>query len=213
MVNQVCFQVIGCDAAILAGADHGQLELNVMMPMMAWNALHAIKILGNAMGVLDRRCIIGIQADDERCRELLDRSTAIATALSPYIGYAETADIAKTAVKTGRSIRDLVLERKLLDEDQLDSILAVEAMTTPGVPGEKKDIRAGASKDSRGKPRARAGAARRPGDRAAATAAAAARPPVPAAGSRGARGAGSRVVAKTRADHGSPRDRGRKRRR
>jgi argininosuccinate lyase len=216
MVNQVCFQVIGCDAAILAGADHGQLELNVMMPMMAWNALHAIKILGNAMGVLDRRCVAGIQADDERCRELLDRSTAIATALSPYIGYAETADIAKTAVKTGRSIRELVLERKLLDEDQLDSILAVEAMTTPGVPGENRNTRAGASKDSRGKSRARAraGAARRPvGRAAAAAAAAAARPPVPAAGSRGARGSGSRAVAKTRADHGSPRDRGRKRRR
>src|SRR5690606_8358066 len=166
MVNQVCFQVIGCDAAILAGADHGQLELNVMMPMMAWNALHAITILGNAMGVFDRGCVAGIQADEERCRELLDRSTAIATALSPYIGYAETADIAKTAVKTGRTIHELVLERGLLDEYQLDSILAVEAMTTPGVPGENRNRRAGASKDSRGKSRARAGAARRAGGRA-----------------------------------------------
>lgn len=213
MVNQVCFQVIGCDAAILAGADHGQLELNVMMPMMAWNALHAITILGNAMGVFDRGCVAGIQADEERCRELLDRSTAIATALSPYIGYAETADIAKTAVQTGRTIRELVLERELLDEDQLDSILAVEAMTTPGVPGENRNRRAGASKDSRGKSRARAGAARRAGGRAAEAGRAAARPAVPAAGSRSARGAGSRAVAKTRADHGSSRDRGRKRRR
>jgi aspartate ammonia-lyase len=213
MVNQVCFQVIGCDAAILAGADHGQLELNVMMPMIAWNALHAVKILGNAMAVLDRRCVTGIQADAARCRELLDRSTAVATALSPYIGYAETADIAKTAVKTGRSIRELVLERKLLDEDQLDAILAVEAMTTPGVPGEKRKTGAGASKDSGGKSRARAGAARGARGRAAAAAAASARTAVPAPGSRGARGSGSRAVAKTRADHGSSRDRGRKRRR
>jgi aspartate ammonia-lyase len=214
MVNQVCFQVIGCDAAILAAADHGQLELNVMMPVIAWNAIHAIRILGNAMRVLDVRCIAGVQADEERCRELLDRSTAVATALSPYIGYAETADIAKTAVETGRSIRDLVLERGLLDEIQLDAILAVDAMTTPGVPGENKDTRAGASKDSRGKSRARSGAARGPGGRtAAATTPAAARPPVPAAGSRNARGTGSRRVAKARADHGPSRDRGRKRRR
>ncbi len=148
MVNQVCYQVIGCDAAILAAADGGQLELNVMMPVIAWNALHAITILGNAMRVLAERCVAGIQADAARCRELLDRSTAVATALSPYIGYAETADIAKTAVKTGRTIRELVSERGLLTAEQLDAILSAEAMTTPGVPGEKKDTRAGAAKPS-----------------------------------------------------------------
>jgi aspartate ammonia-lyase len=88
MVNQVCYQVIGCDAAILAAADHGQLELNVMMPVIAWNAVHSIRILANAMAVLSTRCVGGIEADEQRCRELLDRSTAVATALSPYIGYA-----------------------------------------------------------------------------------------------------------------------------
>ena len=231
MVNQVCYQVIGCDAAILAAADGGQLELNVMMPVIAWNALHATRILGNAMRVFDTRCVAGIRADEARCRELLDRSTAIATALSPYIGYAETADIAKTAVATGRSIRELVLERGLLEPAQLDSILAVEAMTTPGVPGarperssegwqgagggapaqtENKDTRVGATKTSRGG-RARAGDGHGPVGRGGA--AAPARKAVPAAGSRPARGTGSGRVAAARPDHGLPRDRGRKRRR
>src|SRR3954469_4667792 len=108
MVNQVCQQVFGCDATVLASAAAGQLELNVMMPVMAWNALHATTILGNAMIVLADRCVTGMVADEARCRELLDRSTAVATALSPYIGYAQTADIAKTAVKTGKSIADIV---------------------------------------------------------------------------------------------------------
>ena len=199
MVNQVCYQVLGCDAAILAAADNGQLELNVMMPVMAWNALHAIRILGNAMRVLDTRCVAGIQADEARCRELLDRSTAVATALSPYIGYAETADIAKTAVKTGRAIREIVLERQLLSARQLDSILAVKAMTTPGVPGDNGDTRAGRTKSPNAKPRAgtRAhGASRR-------RPAAPARAAVPASGSRPARGSGPGRVAAPRPDHGS----------
>ena len=136
MVNQVCQQVVGCDAAVLAASLAGQLELNVMMPVLAWNALHASKILAQAMTVFTERCIADIRADEARCRELLDRSTALATALSPYIGYAETADIAKTAVRTGRSIRDLVRERNLVPPDQLDRILSAEEMTTPGIPGE-----------------------------------------------------------------------------
>jgi aspartate ammonia-lyase len=211
MVNQVCYQVIGCDAAILAAADHGQLELNVMMPVIAWNAVHSIRILANAMAVLSTRCVGGIEADEQRCRELLDRSTAVATALSPYIGYAETADIAKTAVKTGRSIRDLVRERGLLTETQLDAILAVEAMTTPGVPGENKDTGAKRSKASSGKRGGGAGA--RPADRSDRGAAAAARTPLPAAGPGSSRGTGSRRVAATRTDHGSPRhSRGKRRR-
>ena len=138
MVNQVCFQVLGCDAAILAAADAGQLELNVMMPVIAWNALHATTIMNHALRVLTDRCVSGITADEARCRELLDRSTALATALSPYIGYAATADIAKTSVRTGRSVRDLVRERKLIADDRLDAILSPEAMTSPGVPGETK---------------------------------------------------------------------------
>jgi aspartate ammonia-lyase len=138
MVNQVCFQVYGCDAAILAASDAGQLELNVMMPVIAWNAIHATRILTNAMRVLHDRCVAETRADEEQCRVLLDRSTAVATALSPYIGYAATAEIAKLSVKTGRPIRDLVRERKLLPDRQLDEILSPEAMTSPGIPGQKK---------------------------------------------------------------------------
>jgi aspartate ammonia-lyase len=138
MVNQVCFQVIGCDATVTAAAEAGQLELNVMMPVIAWNALHASTILGNAMDTLETLCVNGIQADEARCRELLDRSTAVATALSPYIGYATTAEIAKESVKTGTPIREIVLERGLLDAKQLDRILSAEAMTTPGIAGREK---------------------------------------------------------------------------
>ena len=136
MVNQVCYQVYGCDAASLAAADAGQLELNVMMPVMAWNTLHATKILRQAMRVLHARCVSGLTADVDRCRELLDRSTALATALSPYLGYAATAEIAKESVRTGKPVRELVRERRLLPDDQLDRILSPEAMTSPGVPGQ-----------------------------------------------------------------------------
>ena len=138
MVNQVCFQVIGCDTTICTAAEAGQLELNVMMPVIAWNAIHASSILAKAMETLEMRCVEGIEPDEARCRELLDRSTAVATALSPYIGYAKTAEIAKESVKSGKPIRDLVLERKLLEGDELDRILSAEEMTQPGVPGKEK---------------------------------------------------------------------------
>jgi aspartate ammonia-lyase len=135
MVNQVCYQVIGCDATVAVAAEAGQLELNVMMPVIAWNALHAATILRTAMTALRQRCVDGIAADAARARELLERSTATATALSPYIGYAATAEIAKESVKSGRPIRELVLERGLLDAKRLDEILSVEAMTRPGIAG------------------------------------------------------------------------------
>ena len=193
MVNQVCFQVYGCDAAILAASDAGQLELNVMMPVIAWNAIHATRILTNAMRVLQGRCIAGIRADEDRCRELLDRSTALATALSPYIGYAATADIAKTSVKTGRPIRDLVRERKLLPDSRLDEILSATAMTSPGVPGQQHDEDHEDS-DARG-PRAR----RRDGNRPAGGATHSAVSP---GGSGRTRASGSGRVAAPRQDPG-----------
>jgi aspartate ammonia-lyase len=138
MVNQVCFQVIGCDTTVMIACEAGQLELNVMMPVIAWNALHASMILRESMKVLRLRCVEGITANADRARELLDRSTATATALSPYIGYAATADIAKESVKTGRSIRELVLARGLLDSATLDEILSVDAMTRGGIVGAKE---------------------------------------------------------------------------
>ncbi len=135
MVNQVCYQVFGCDATICTAGEAGQLELNVMMPVMAWNAVHSSTILRNSMLSLRTRCVDGIEADEARCRELMERSTAVATALSSYIGYAATAEIAKESVRSGKPIRQIVLERQLLDPEQLDRILSPEVMTRPGVPG------------------------------------------------------------------------------
>jgi aspartate ammonia-lyase len=109
-----------------------------MMPVIAWNAIHSSTILRNAMIALRTRTVDGIEADVRRCRELLERSTAVATALSPYIGYAKTAEIAKAAVATGRSIRDLVLEYGLMNAADLDRILSAEAMTRPGIAGKER---------------------------------------------------------------------------
>ncbi len=136
MVNQVVYQVIGCDTTIAAGCEAGQLELNVMMPVIAWNALHATGILAQALVVLRTKTVEGLEADVARCRELLDRSTAVATALNPYLGYAVTAAIAKEAVATNRSVRDIVESRGLLDRERLDRILSPAAMTEPGIAGD-----------------------------------------------------------------------------
>ena len=204
MVNQVCFQVFGCDATILAATEAGQLELNVMMPVIAWNAIHATRILRQAMIVLRDRCAAGIEADGARCRELLERSTAVATALSPYIGYAATAEIAKTAVATGKSIRALVRERGLLPDDKLDRILSAEAMTSPGVPGsEDEDDDATTNRA----PRAR-GAGHRAARRSAT-----AQPTVSSRAAGHARGPGSRRVESAGSDHGQAAHRGGKHRR
>jgi len=206
MVNQVCFQVVGCDATILAAADAGQLELNVMMPVMAWNAVHATRILRQAMRVLQMRCVSGVRADLERCRELLDRSTAVATALSPYIGYAETADIAKTAVKTGRPISELVRERRLVPDEQLDRILSAESMTTPGIPGDNDfaPVRKTSVQKKSGSNRDRSG---RGGSGGGATPR---RDPLSAGTTRDARGPRPRRVAAARSGDGRAAHRGRK---
>jgi aspartate ammonia-lyase len=135
MVNQVCFQVMGCDTTVALACEAGQLELNVMMPVIAWNAIHASTILREAMTAFRIRCVDGITANEARARELLDRSTAAATALSPYIGYAATAEIAKESIRTGTPIREIVLSRGLLPKDRLDAILSVDAMTRGGVVG------------------------------------------------------------------------------
>jgi aspartate ammonia-lyase len=142
MVNQVCFQVSGCDATIAMAAESGQLELNVMMPVIAWNALHASTILRESIKTLTALTVDGLTANPDRARELLDRSTAAATALSPYIGYTATAEIAKEAVETGKTIRELVLARGLLDAKELDRILSVEAMTRGGITGAAEPGRA-----------------------------------------------------------------------
>ena len=208
MVNQVSQQVVGCDATIAAATDAGQLELNVMMPVIAWNALHATSILGRAIRVLETRCVRGITADAARARELLDRSTAVATALSPYIGYALTAEIAKASVASGRPIRDLVRERALLSDAELDAILSPEAMTSPGVPGLKEGQSSRDSNRRNRRPRARAaGDGRRRAGAPAARKAVSAAEPARAGGSR------PRRLAAARSGDGRPQHRRRQRRR
>ena len=118
MVNQVCFQVVGNDACVAAAAEHGQLELNVMMPVIAHNVMFSMIILSNAAVVLNERCVCGITANREQCEYWVERSAALATALAPQIGYAKAADISKRSVKEGVLIRELVKREKVLPPDR-----------------------------------------------------------------------------------------------
>ncbi|HET8769524.1 MAG TPA: aspartate ammonia-lyase [Gemmatimonadaceae bacterium] len=138
MVNQVVFQVIGNDATVAAAAEHGQLELNVMMPVIGHNLLGAINILGNAARVLDERCIRGIEANREMAAHWVERSAALATALAPRIGYAAAAALTKRSLAEGVNIRELVLREKVLTAEEAEEILDLRRMTEPGVPGEER---------------------------------------------------------------------------
>ena len=137
MVNQVCFQVIGCDTTVAIAAEHGQLELNVMMPVIAHNVLLSMQILTNAATTLTERCIKGIAAHEDMCAYWVERSAALATALMPHIGYAKAAEISKQSVKEGVLIRDLVKRENLLPSDEIDAILDLRKMTEIGVPSGK----------------------------------------------------------------------------
>jgi len=132
MLNMVCFQAIGCDTTVLLAAQAGQLELNVMMPVVAYNLLHEIEILANALDVFTRLCVRGIKADAGRCRDYAEASMSIVTVLNPLIGYAAAAEIAKEYLASGRSIRQIVLEKGLLGEEQLNRIFELRGMTEPG---------------------------------------------------------------------------------
>ncbi|HEV8409517.1 MAG TPA: aspartate ammonia-lyase [Gemmatimonadaceae bacterium] len=136
MVNQVCFQVVGNDATVAAASEHGQLELNVMMPVIAHNVLFSMRILTNAAVALDELCVRGIEANEEQCSYWLERSAALATALAPRIGYARAAAIAKESVKSGELIRHLAEREKILPPDELARILDLRKMTDIGIPGE-----------------------------------------------------------------------------
>ena len=138
MVNQVCFQVLGNDVTVTTAAEAGQLELNVMMPVIAHNLFFSMMILTNATRVLAERCVEGIEADAAQCAYWLERSPALVTALAPKIGYAEAAKLAKEAVAKNVTVRQLVMEKGLLKGKELDQVLDLRAMTELGVPGERK---------------------------------------------------------------------------
>jgi aspartate ammonia-lyase len=135
MVNQVCFQVIGLDGCVSAAAEHGQLELNVMMPVIAYNVLLAEHILSTSTRVLAEKCVNGIQANAEMCAYWVERSAALATALAPQIGYARAAEISKRSVKEGVLIRELVEREHVLPPEEINEALDLRRMTDIGVPG------------------------------------------------------------------------------
>ena len=138
MVNMVCYQTLGNDVTIAAAAEAGQLELNVMMPVIAHNLLFTMQILMNASRVFAERCVEGIEADRAQCEHWLERSPALVTALAPMIGYAEAAKLAKEAVAKNVTVRQLVMEKGVLKGKELDAVLDLLAMTELGVPGERE---------------------------------------------------------------------------
>ena len=131
----ISYHVIGADTAVAWAASRGQLELNVMMPLMAHEVLESVSILTTGTRQFARECVSGIEADVERSAWLLEQSSAMATPLAPYIGYALAADIAKEAVATGKTIRQLVVERGVFTEDEVNQILDPHELTEPGVAG------------------------------------------------------------------------------
>ncbi len=135
MVNQVCFQVIGCDTTVAVASEHGQLELNVMMPVIAHNLLLSMRILTNAAAVLTERTVRGIEANEDMCAYWVERSAALATALMPHIGYARAAELSKQSVKEGVLIREMVKRDRILPDAQADDVLDLRKMTEIGVPG------------------------------------------------------------------------------
>ena len=143
MVNQVCFQVMGLDTTVSIAAEHGQLELNVMMPVIAFNVLLSMRILTNTARVFNEKCVAGIEAHEEMCAYWVERSAALATALMPHIGYARAAELSKQSVKEGILVRDMVRRDQLLPADEIDDVLDLRKMTELGVPGGKHGMVAG----------------------------------------------------------------------
>jgi aspartate ammonia-lyase len=137
MVNQVCYQALGLDTTVALAAEAGQLELNVMMPVIAHNIVFGLIIVGNASRVFAERCVEGIEADEAQCAYWLERSPALVTALAPRIGYAEAAKLAKEALATGLTVKELVTKKGLLKGAELEEVLDLRAMTELGVPGGK----------------------------------------------------------------------------
>ncbi|ASS74940.1 aspartate ammonia-lyase [Tumebacillus algifaecis] len=137
VVNQVAFQIIGNDHTISLASEAGQLELNVMEPVLVFNLLQSLSILQNALRVFRERLIEGLTANVERCRQLVEMSVGVVTAINPHVGYETATMVAKEAIQTGRSVREICLERGILTEEELDVILNPFEMTSPGIAGSK----------------------------------------------------------------------------
>jgi aspartate ammonia-lyase len=131
VVNQIAFKVIGNDLTVTLAAEAGQLELNVMEPVIVQSIFESIEMLKNGMLTLKYKCIDGITANEERCRELVLNSIGLVTALNPVLGYEASTLVAKEALETGRGVYELVLEKKLMSKEELDELLLPENMIKP----------------------------------------------------------------------------------
>ncbi|HKK15742.1 MAG TPA: aspartate ammonia-lyase, partial [Gammaproteobacteria bacterium] len=131
VVNQIAFKVIGNDLSVNLAVEAGQLELNVMEPVIVESLFESIEMLINGMQTLKYRCIDGITANEEVCRNYVMNSIALVTALSPVIGYETSTQVAKEALKTGKGVYEIVLEKELLSKDDLDELLNPENMIRP----------------------------------------------------------------------------------
>jgi aspartate ammonia-lyase len=131
VVNQVAFQVVGNDLTVTLAAGAGQLELNVMEPVIAYNLFTSLDMLGRACRTLAERCIQGITANREVCRRMVENSIGLVTALNPLLGYEKSTEIAQEAIATGRSVYEIVLDKRYLTRAELDDVLSPENMTRP----------------------------------------------------------------------------------
>jgi len=133
-VLQVAAHVMGCDATITLCGQAGNFELNVMMPIMALRLLEAIEFTANVVKAFTEKCVVGIEANEERCKEMVEQSLAMVTALAPVIGYDAAAKIAKESYATGKTVREIASAHKILPPDKLAKILDPWRMTEPGIP-------------------------------------------------------------------------------
>jgi aspartate ammonia-lyase len=137
MVNQVCYQALGLDATVAMASEAGQLELNVMMPVITHNIVFGMIIIANASQVFAEKCVDGLEADEKQATYWLERSPALVTALAPKLGYAESAKLAKEAIASGLTVKELVTRKGLLKGQELEDVLDLRAMTELGIPGGK----------------------------------------------------------------------------
>jgi len=135
VINQVAFQVIGNDHTICLASEAGQLELNVMEPVLVFNLIQSISIMNNGFRVFREYCIKGITANEELLKQYVEKSVGIITAVNPHIGYEAASRIAREAIETGKSVRELCLEHGVLTEEELDIILDPFEMTHPEIAG------------------------------------------------------------------------------
>jgi aspartate ammonia-lyase len=134
-VSQAAFQIMSNDNAITLAAMSGQLELNPFIPSIAHNLFESLELLRNAANTLATLCVAGISVNTDRCKHLLEHSMVMLTALSPYLGYEKSSQIAQESRQTGKTIRQIVLEQNLFEPEQLDHILSAQQMTKPGIAG------------------------------------------------------------------------------